>query len=107
MNGLMGLKPTKAFHKAIKEEKRFERKQKKNPHEIVFCITSSSGDDRLIWDKRFPDQLKEAQKKFYELLDKGYQLFAVALDGSKSKRKLLRFDPEAEEVIALAPVMGG
>ena len=70
-------------------------------------VLSKNGDDRLIWDNRLPDQMKEAQVKFYELLDKGYSIFAVNKDGSNSHRKLLRFDPSAEELLAVPMIAGG
>lgn len=92
-------KPTQALQACMQE------KEEENVNEIKFCILSTSGDDRIIWDKRFPDQMKEAQKKFYELIDKGYKLFAVLADGKKSTRPMLRFDPYAEEVIAVRSII--
>lgn len=70
-------------------------------------ILSHNGDDRLVWDKRFPDQMKEAQAKFYELIKKGYTIFAVNKDGSRSHRKLFRFEPDAEELLAVPMITGG
>lgn len=59
------------------------------------------GDDSVVWDKRFPDQVKEAQEVFDKLLAKGYS--ALTVDG----RKVRSFDPEAEEIIMVFPVVGG
>lgn len=65
------------------------------------------GDDRVVWDKRFLDQIKEARKKFYELLKKGFQAFMVRRDGKKSNRRMHKFDPNAEEIVMVPPVAGG
>ena len=65
------------------------------------------GDDRIIWDKRFLDQIKEARKRFYDLLNKGFQAFMVKVDGKKSNRRMHKFNPNAEEIIMSPPVAGG
>ena len=72
-------------------------------------ITGNSigGDDRIVWDRRFLDQIKEARAKFYDLLDRGFKAFKVKKDGSKSKRRLLKFDPSAEEIIMVPAIVGG
>ena len=72
-------------------------------HEIHFCVLSPNGDDRLVWDKRFPEQMKEAQERFYKLLDQGYKMFAVKLNGQKEL--IYRFDPSSEEVVAVKQVV--
>ena len=65
------------------------------------------GDDRIVWDKRFFDQIKEARVKFYELLKKGFLAFLVRKDGLKSNRRMHKFDPNAEEILMVPPVVGG
>ena len=74
---------------------------------IRMRIMADCGDERLVWDRRFPDQLKEAQAKFYELIKKGYLISAVSQDGKKEERLLHRFDPYAEELICTPAVAGG
>jgi hypothetical protein len=74
---------------------------------IEMRIAADCGDERLVWDRRFPDQLKEAQAKFYELKGKGYLISAVSKDGKKTERLLHRFDPYAEELICMPAVGGG
>jgi len=59
------------------------------------------GDDSVVWDKRFPDQIKEAQDVFDKLVAKGYSAFLV--NGSK----LRTFDPDAEEIVMICPAIGG
>lgn len=74
---------------------------------FVIGILDHTGHDRLVWSQHIPEQMKEAQKKFYELLDKGFAIFAVLDNGQKSSRRLSRFEPNVEEVIAVAPLAGG
>jgi len=59
------------------------------------------GDDSVIWDKRFPEQVKEAQEAFDKLVTKGYSAFLP--NGSK----LRSFNPEAEEILMVCPAVGG
>jgi hypothetical protein len=75
--------------------------------EINFRVISRSGDDRLTWDRRFLNQIHEARKKFYELLDKGYKAYSVTRNGRRSEEIMLRFDPNAEEVIFSPMSVGG
>ena len=65
------------------------------------------GDDRIVWDKRFPETIKEAREMFNKLLEKGYKAFMIRKDGQKSERQMFRFDPNAEEVLMIPQVMGG
>ena len=79
---------------------------------FIMDVPDETGHEHLVWSKRIPEQMKEAQKKFYELLDKGFKLFAVRIDGKKESRPMLRFDPLVEHVlvervVAIAPVRGG
>ena len=74
---------------------------------ILFKVLSLMGDDRLMWDRRFLDQIQGARQKFSELLDKRYMAFRVHNNGKRSEELMLRFDPNAEEVIFVAPVTSG
>jgi hypothetical protein len=84
---------------------------------IRFLATSSlskritgneiDGDDRIVWDRRFLDQVKEAAQKFDELIKEGFKAFLVRKDGKKSERQMFRFDPNAEEIIMVPPLTGG
>jgi predicted deacetylase len=74
---------------------------------IVFRIQSINGDDRLTWDKRFIDQIKEARDKFYELVAKGYRAFSLKVDGTKKEELMTQFDPSVEEVLFVPPQQAG
>jgi hypothetical protein len=71
---------------------------KKDPHIGVFRIISQNGDDRVIWDRREPKEVKEAFQKFKDLVSKGYVAYAATSDGRKG-HKITEFDPGLEEVI--------
>lgn len=71
---------------------------KLNPNINVFRILSQNGDDRVIWDRRDKNQVKEAFQKFKELLNNGYTAYAVTEEGKRG-HKITTFDPGLEEVI--------
>lgn len=102
----MGMKP----NIPLEEE---PPKMEFNPSKVAFNILGPEGHIRLTWDRRFPQQMKEAQDKFYDLLKQGYRFFSVARDGQRSKRQILRFEPDAEdligekEIVCLVPLRGG
>lgn len=63
-----------------------------------FRILSDNGDERVIWDRRIKEQVKEAFSKFKELMKKGYTAYASTNDGQKG-HKITEFDPGLEEII--------
>jgi hypothetical protein len=65
-----------------------------------------AGHDRLTWDRRFRDQIDEARKNFFKLIDIGYHAFRVN-DKGKPTQRLLAFDPNAEEIYMTSPVAAG
>lgn len=65
---------------------------------IVFRVLSENGDDRLLWDRKDPEQIKEARAKFDEYVGKGHTPYACRGDG-KPGAKVDTFDPLHEEII--------
>ena len=65
---------------------------------IVFRVLGPTGDERFTWIKSSLEQVKEAQKKFYEYIDKGFKAFYAK--GKGKGELMLKFDPQAEEFIA-------
>ncbi|NIT77372.1 MAG: hypothetical protein GWO44_10910 [Thermoplasmata archaeon] len=78
----------------------------RDPNLILFRVLSDEGDTRLVWDRREPDQVKEAYARFKELLDKGYTAYCVRSDGKKGS-KLEEFDPLHEEIVMVPKTMPG
>lgn len=64
----------------------------------VFRVLSDNGDDRIIWDRRDKNQVKEAFAVFKKYMDKGYTAYVVNEDGSHG-HKITEFDPGLEEII--------
>ena len=64
----------------------------------IMRIISQNGDDRVTWDAHIPEEVKDAGKKFFELIGKGYKAFVTKSDGSKG-HEVQEFDPTAGEII--------
>lgn len=64
----------------------------------VFRVLSQNGDDRIVWDRTDPLQVKEAFRKFKELLKKGYTAFTVLANGKRG-HKITEFDPGLMEIL--------
>lgn len=113
--GNLGVKTTPAFDSAVLEPEPKPKKTWKG--QIRFLCSSdiskritgngTGGDDRIVWDRRFKDQMDEARAKFNELVGLGYKAYLVKKDGKKSNEQLLEFLPEAEEVIMVPPTAAG
>ena len=67
-------------------------------NQLIYRVLSKNGDDRLVWDRRDPDQVAEAKIKFQEYMDKGYKAFVCRRDGSKGSQ-IESFDALLQEVI--------
>ena len=78
----------------------------KNPNHGVFRILSQNGDDRIVWDRRIKDQVKEAFKKFKELIKRGYTAYAATSTGNRG-HKITEFDPSLEEIILVPRTVPG
>jgi hypothetical protein len=67
-------------------------------------VLDESGDSRVVWDRRETSQVKEAGRKFYEMLKKGYKAYVARSDGSRGSR-LEDFDALLEEIIMVPETM--
>lgn len=70
----------------------------RDPHQGMMRILSQNGDDRLVWDRRNPDEVREAAQKYAELVEDGYTAYVATSDGSRGHR-IDMFDPALEEVV--------
>ena len=77
-----------------------------NPNHGVFRILSQNGDDRIVWDRTDPSQVREAFAKFKELLAKGYTAFATLATGKKG-HKITEFDPGLQEILMIPSTIPG
>lgn len=78
----------------------------RDPNQGLFRILSESGDDHVVWDRRDAAQVKDAYKKFNELIKKGYTAYATTSAGKKSHR-IDDFDPSLEEIILVPKTIPG
>ena len=76
------------------------------PNESCMRILSQNGDDRVVWDRTAKDQVKEAFKKFTELVKKGYTAYAANTNGTKG-HKITDFDPGLQEIILIPKTIPG
>jgi len=72
----------------------------------VFRVLSQNGDDRIVWDRNNPKQVKEAYAKFKDLMAKGYTAYATLGSGKKG-HKITEFDPGLQEIICVPNTMPG
>jgi hypothetical protein len=78
----------------------------KDPNIGCFRILSQNGDDRVIWDRRDKNQVKEAFKKFKELIKKGFSAYAATSSGGRG-HKITEFNPGLEEIILIPSTIPG
>lgn len=72
----------------------------------VLRILSQNGDDRVVWNRRDPGQVREAYQKFRDFLARGYIAYATLSDGRKGYR-IDDFDPGLEEILLVPSTMPG
>lgn len=64
----------------------------------VLRVLTDNGDDRIVWDRTNPSQVRDAFKKFREFMGKGYRAYATTA-GSKKGHRIDEFDPGLEEIL--------
>jgi len=70
----------------------------RSPHQGLMRVLSQNGDDRLVWDRRIAQQVREAFDQFGKLVAKGFRAYAVLANGDRG-HELHEFDPMAEEIL--------
>lgn len=66
----------------------------------------SSGDIKLYWNKKKPDEVTEAKAMFEQCIAKGWAAFKITRFGKKDK-KVTEFDPDMGKVVIIPPIAGG
>jgi len=69
-----------------------------DPNKGVFCVLTDNGDDRIVWDRRNSEEVKDAYREFKRYIDEGYKAYVVRSDGSRG-HKITDFDYALEEII--------
>ena len=77
------------------------------PNQGIMAALDATGDTKTIWDRTKPDEVEAARATFNTLKRKGYTGYRVK--GSEgAKGEIMReFDPEAERMIMVPPMVGG
>lgn len=70
----------------------------------TLSITDASGHTEVKWDTEAPETVEETRRQFDEIVSRGYLAYAKTDTGSEQIRS---FDPEAEEIVVTAPLVGG
>jgi len=68
-----------------------------NDGKVAMRIFDKTGDRRIIWDSRDPDEVAEAKRNFDEYINKGWKAYAVSKEDNRSRR-IYKFDPLKEEI---------
>jgi hypothetical protein len=73
-------------------------------HEMA--VLDPTGHTRTTWDADKPDEVAAARRTFDELTGKRYRAFRVKKDGGEGEA-MTTFDPHAEKMILVPPIVGG
>lgn len=70
-------------------------------------IPDKTGDTKIMWHKDNPDEVAIAKRSFDDLKAKGFMIYKVQdKDGARGEI-MQEFDPNAERLVAIKPMMGG
>ena len=67
---------------------------------------NSTGDTKVMWDPKNPDEVAAAKVQFDTLRAKGFIAYTVNKKGGTGDI-LRQFDPDAEKIILSPPIVGG
>lgn len=81
-----------------------ERPEVKN---VMRLMDPQLGDLELKWDEDKPDEVAIARAGFEKAKKRGLAMFKMGRMGRKTGVQLHNFDPSAEKIIGMAPMVGG
>lgn len=71
-------------------------------------ILDHTGDTKVIWDKDNPDEVEAARAQFDKLVgSKRFAAFEVKGEKGDKGKQIRAFDPNAERMILVPPMVGG
>lgn len=80
------------------------------PNQGVMAALDTTGDTKTIWDRTKPDEVDAARATFDRLKKKGYTGYNVKAGKGQEGEKgtiMHSFDPDAERMIMVPPMVGG
>lgn len=74
----------------------------------VLHIPDHTGDTRIMWDPRNPDEVATAKAAFKAAQKQGMTAFAVNTDGSANEGEIIReFNKDTGKIIMVKQLQGG
>lgn len=70
------------------------------------AVMDRTGDTKTVWDSDNAAEVEIARETFEKFKKKGYAAFSVTKKGDKDEQ-IHKFDPEAEKIIFVPPIVGG
>jgi len=77
------------------------------PGQSVMAVMDRTGDTKLIWSRDNTDEVTNARRTYDDLTKKGYVAFSVKGKDGVQGEKLHAFDPNAERIILVPPMVAG
>jgi len=76
-------------------------------HTGELAIMDRTGDTKILWNRHDPNDVAVARAAFREARSKGFLIYrAEGKDGHQGEQ-INEFDPDAERLIAIPPMVGG
>ena len=72
----------------------------------ISILSANEGDLKIVWDKNNEIEVEMAEKQFNDAMKKKFAAFSVKAKGKKDV-KITEFDPDAEKIILVPPIVGG
>ena len=73
---------------------------------MEYRILDKTGDTKVIFDKKVPEEVEAAKAQFDALIEKGFKAFTVKKNGEPGKQVKI-FDAKAERYIFVPALVGG
>jgi hypothetical protein len=80
--------------------------QTTQPNQGTISTLDQSGDFKVTWSHDNADEVEIARGTYEKLKKKGYAAFRM-LDRGQRGEQIREFDPRAEQIIMVPPVVGG
>jgi hypothetical protein len=71
------------------------------------AVMDHTGDTKVIWSRDNADEVEMARKQFAEFKKKKFVAFSVVGKSGEKGVQIDEFDPNAERIIFVPPMVGG
>ena len=72
-----------------------------------FFHLNGTGDTRVMWDSRNPDEVRAARAQFNELIKTHVAYEVEGKKGKQTNRQIREFNPSLERIVFVAPQQAG